>query len=208
MLDGLCDLTATEWATVATAVFTALAAAAALATVWFDHRRQKRSVLPRLYAQLGVDRDGSHHFVAVNGGLGVAIRPRFFGVDPASKSSFAGNLGTGWLRPGEEFRRKLNIPDVPATGPDPFSAGDVYFIYWCRDAEGRAHFWGSNDAYRVYPTGKLWWRREAPGTTVKDMWEVFHPGVAFPPIERAEWLTAGGGSEEGEDARNEGEEPI
>jgi hypothetical protein len=113
-------LTTTEWATILTAGFTALAVLAALATAVVAWVTQRDTVRPNVSAGfLKNTAAGAQSIEFVNGGPGLAIALSYFGVDNGQK--YGGYVDKGHLLPGAS----VEVP-VPAT-PEPHA----HFVWVC-----------------------------------------------------------------------------
>ncbi len=116
----------------------------------------------------------------VNAGSGLAVRPRYFGVDTERKLRFSGNIGGGYLRAGDEVEVLLDLPPLETSAyEDSFTKGRTSFMCWCRDVEGGWHYWAPNGAHHSYPTGRLWWKKQPP-VEVTSVFKAFFPDVQVP----------------------------
>jgi hypothetical protein len=164
-------LTPTDWGTLATAVFTAIAAGAAWRAVTSQRKAHAAATKPNLsgtFAVVGGD-EPHQRIEVVNAGPGLAIGTAYFGVNRGRK--FGSHLGKPNLLPNEKTHSLL---------PHGFVEGQsVEFIWWCRDLDGRQLAWSYRGGYlELRPSVGDW-----PGES-----ELF--GRLYPdtPIPRGEML--------------------
>lgn len=127
-----------EWATLATAVFTAGAAYAALQTARHGRRQIEDAERPQLDIQVTVSGPGGTlGLLVVNTGRGIARGARYVlhGLDQHAE----GNLLDGFVRPGEKLYVRTGIGPVPAEMLAQNDPGVAAAVLW-RDADGTAHY--------------------------------------------------------------------
>lgn len=163
-------LATADWATIATAGFTAVAAGAAWATVASESRRERRHRLPWLVVV--ALRTPATHFDGLsvtNAGGGPAIAPVFFGVDAGV--SYGGTVGPGVLQPGEN---KLTHA-TPVSG---FRDDLARCVVMCRARDGRVHWWTTDDRYGSARVGRF--RRFRKWPTIGQVFAHAYPTVRVP----------------------------
>jgi hypothetical protein len=158
------SLSAADWGVLLTAVFTALAAAAAWRTVVLDSRRQRAANNPSLSGTFAVVGNDQQRIEITSAGPGLAVGTAYFGVNAGRK--FGGFFAKTTLLPGERTRAVL--PPGYVQGPH------VDFIWWCRDFPGRLHVWSHHAGYKVLSPETDAWPGEA------DLFGLFYPGP-IPP---------------------------
>jgi hypothetical protein len=142
--------TTSEWASVLSTGFAAVAAAASWVTIIFDRRRQREARRPTVSAGFGVTPTNVASIRFVNGGPGLAVRLSHFGVLPGG-FKYGGLVGTGFLGPGGE-----------AVAPVQFLVerkGKSEFVWFCTDVDNNVHLWAYDGRYecisaRKYLSGK------------------------------------------------------
>lgn len=155
-----------EALTLAAAIAAAVAALAACGAVVLDLRRDQRSHIPHVSAQVRRPTDGSGPTLAfANAGPGVATAVAYFGVDGGYR--FAGDVGPGGnLMPFAELTERVALPDWAGDQPT--------FIFSCRDIDGVLHLRA--------PDGRYDSSRPTPGAwpTADEQFRTMYPSVPIP----------------------------
>ena len=128
----------------AATVFAAVAAAASWASVIQARRFQREMIEPELHAQpLRVGARGRSetelHFTVLNAGPGLAKGVGYLFV--AGDKYVLGFGATGFLRAGEEFRVRTDIPGGPET----------LGVVFCHGARGRTLIWNLAGEFKELP---------------------------------------------------------
>lgn len=166
-----------DTALVVTAVFAAVAAFAAWATVATDWWRQRAARHPNVSAgYLTVPGTGQDKIEFVNMGPGLAISLGY--LIYAGGLRQGGIVGSGHLQAGERLMVDVIRGDGKKTAD---------FVWGCRDIDQRLHVWSYAGEYKhlkkgVYPN-------------LGECFALMYPGVALPPrnVGVAEDTTAPGG---------------
>lgn len=162
----LLNLSATDWAQIGSAFFTALTALAAFGTILISVRSRQNESFPRLAIDSVVDLDGNQVRIEVTNFGGHAREVRLF--LEFDGYGFAGALpnSTTWKR-GETRRYLVSMP-LPRTRT-------IHAVVEGRDLRKRYLFAETAGANR-----KRWPQRRAKTMNAKDVWNEFFPGVPFP----------------------------
>jgi hypothetical protein len=145
----------------------AIAAMASWATVWQARRLARESRAPLLMIQKIVDpQTQTMTAIVTNAGGGAARGAGVLLSHPPYRAE--GNLGHGFIYPGQARRVWTNIP---ATEVDT----DVMAV--CRDGEGFPHYWTADEEHKVF---KTWFRRRPhPRGDVTVVFSEFYPQIAY-----------------------------
>jgi hypothetical protein len=178
-----------ERLTLATAVFAALSAFAALLAVLLDYRKHRAQSAPWVTADLWVDDARDPHVTFNNVAQGAAINLRLWIVDMENGKTATGSITDGVLAPGAAYISHLaealgKIP-APAARESPYVSGESYAMWWCEDVERRMHFWGGEGRYRRFPEGHFWWHRERPKDAAEVLFEFYPRLEPFLPADFA-----------------------
>jgi hypothetical protein len=134
------DQQGADTATLFTAIFTAVAAFAALGAVLLTYFEQRNRNFPVVSAGYLTTSGGAQAIEFVNGGQGLAVQLTYFGVD--NGQSYGGTVGRGHLLSGE---RELVTPAVLS------QARTAQFIWVCRDvSRKRIHVWTYDERYERF----------------------------------------------------------
>jgi hypothetical protein len=163
---------------IVTAAFTALAALAALLTVWHATRTWRRSLLPELHGQVQSRQvtwqANSYELVIHNAGSRVAKAPLFALV--SGQWLTAGAVDPGFLLPGETVIVKTFIVAEPEDA-DKLSVG----VLACRDTDENTWAWNLRGNRKLVQRWKPpWWRfwtGASAAATIEEMLKAFHPEV-------------------------------
>lgn len=179
------DLTTAEWVDVVAAVFTAIAATAAMTAtllqlyVLGQSRRPHLSHVLRGHGVVGQPgHRGRNEIRIANSGPGVAIQTAFLLVRGEQK--WGGPLGEGHLRAGDEESVFL--------GDDAFERDEVAtMVYACRDLDNNVHIWSNHGRYKRIGRRRILKRDR---TSLGDWFREMYPDVAVPsgkPREEPRW---------------------
>ncbi len=163
---------------IATAAFTALAAVAALLTVWHATRTWRRSLLPELHGQVQSRpmswQTNSYELVIHNAGSRVAKAPLFALV--SGQWIAEGVVDPGFLLPGETVVVKTAITAEPQDANE-LAIG----VLACRDTDESTWAWDLRGNRKLIQRWKPpWWRfwTGAPAAaSIQEMLNAFHPDV-------------------------------
>lgn len=176
VFDALGDLTAAEWAQVGSALFTAIAASAALLTVKQGHRMMRAAVEPDLGIQvLGDVGNKRTHLVIANTGGGTTKGTAYQVVAGGERA--LGWLGDGFLAPGDKV---LVSPELPLD--DDAEAQVVY-----RTADESSWVVTRDGRKRRFRKG-----RKGGATPGDHLWKSMHPNVPWDTLpqvpKRVQWV--------------------
>lgn len=173
MFDWLPEWTTPEWAQVLSAVFAALAALAAWASVRQGQRIWRSSLLPELHAQGLFVRDNPFGprmaYVVHNAGGGLAKGALFLFAE--GNAYVAGAVGDGFIRPDESCRIETDMQrakdgQVSAVG-----------VVSCRDTNEISWAWDTRGNRRQLQRWKARWRPPKEPLSMREIFERFYPDV-------------------------------
>jgi hypothetical protein len=155
---------ASEWAPVGAAAFSALAAGAAWANVVSSARRDKRARSPHLSGGYlkRTDPNKPDSLMFINAGPGLAIAAMYLIVDGNHKRG--GTIGRGFLAANEREEIPLSFKST---------VKHPTFICVCRGIDGNGYIWRSTDDKVI---------KEAPGEapTLGKAFQLVFPDVQLP----------------------------
>jgi hypothetical protein len=154
-----------QWATVASAVFAAVAAVSAAVAAGLSLREQRAALQPLLVSALLAPGQARVELKVVNAGAGLANATHVFGT--AGEEAFAVPVGDGMLKPGDEWATVIavGVPDQP-----------FKYIVTCRDPTNRLHIWRADGFHRsLRPWSR---RRRRPWPAVQDLFRAEYPREA------------------------------
>jgi hypothetical protein len=150
-------------ATTTTAIFAAVAAVAAWATVSTDWFRQRKARQPTVSAGfLDVRNTGEQRIEFVNMGPGLAIQLGY--AIYANGLRHGGIVGTGHLQAGE--KQTVDVP-IRVTGKT------ADFVWACRDVDQRLHVWSYSGKHKRLKKGEY--------PNMGESFRMMYPGVVLPP---------------------------
>jgi len=163
-----------ETATLLTAIFAAVAAGAAWATVGTDWLRQRKARHPNVSAGF-LDMGERQAIEFVNMGPGLAIQLGYAIL--ANNIRDGGMVGTGHLQAGESQRVRVQVRVTGRTAD---------FVWACRDIDQRLHVWSYSGKHRRLRKGQY--------PNMGECFRMMYPTAFFPPrnVGMNEDLTAPG----------------
>jgi hypothetical protein len=164
----------------------AVAAIASCASVWQARQALNAGVRPNLQVDpqawgVAGDAERRAHFLIHNAGGGIARMVTCLLVTEARYIS--GPVGIGFVRPGETYRIRTNMPVAAFVPGEP---GIVVAL----DVRGRGHIWDtSGRRVRDWRLRRLRWRLRRHTSSLRDLFGLRYPNFDLTTLEQGPFVT-------------------